>query len=127
MAAPFWHRLRETIAARIGNTNPVHGEIETDASYFDGERKGKPGRGAGGKAPVFDILKHRGRVHAKTISNARAKTLMPITLMPIIKLKCSLKVFIARIRLATARYVLTRLSRLVMAGHSPSSTDYARP
>jgi transposase len=29
------------------------GEIEVDESYFGGRRKGKRGRGAAGKIPVF--------------------------------------------------------------------------
>ena len=33
------------------------GEIEVDESYFGGRRKGKRGRGATGKIPVFGILK----------------------------------------------------------------------
>ena len=32
-------------------------EIEVDESYFGGRRKGKRGRGATGKIPVFGILK----------------------------------------------------------------------
>ena len=33
------------------------GEIEVDESYFGGRRKGKRGRGAAGKTPVFGLLK----------------------------------------------------------------------
>ena len=33
------------------------GEIEVDESYFGGRRKGRRGRGAGGKIPVFGLLK----------------------------------------------------------------------
>jgi transposase len=33
------------------------GEIEVDESYFGGRRKGNRGRGAGGKTPVFGLLK----------------------------------------------------------------------
>ena len=31
------------------------GEIEVDESYFGGKRKGKRGRGAAGKIPVFGL------------------------------------------------------------------------
>ena len=44
------------------------GEIEVDESYFGGVRKGKRGRGAGGKVPVFGLLKRGGRVY--TVSQA---------------------------------------------------------
>ena len=35
------------------------GEIEVDESYFGGTRKGKRGRGAGSKVPVFGLLKRK--------------------------------------------------------------------
>jgi len=38
----------------------LKGEIEPDESYFGGRRKGKPGRGAAGKVPVFGILQRGG-------------------------------------------------------------------
>ncbi len=47
-------------------------------SYFGGTRKGKRGRGASGKIPVFGLLKHGGRVYTKIIPNASSATLMPI-------------------------------------------------
>jgi transposase len=54
------------------------GEIELDESYFRGRRKGKRGRGAGGKVPVFGILKRNGKVYTKVIPDASSATLMPI-------------------------------------------------
>ena len=56
----------------------VGGEIEVDESYFGGCRKGKRGRGATGKVPVFGLLKRGGRVYTKIIPDVRSKTLMPI-------------------------------------------------
>ena len=49
-----------------------------DESYFGGRRKGKRGRGAGGKVPVFGLLKRGGRVYTVMIPNAHTDTLMPI-------------------------------------------------
>ncbi len=40
--------------------------------------KGKRGRGAAGKVPVFGILKRGGRVYTKMIPDVRTETLMPI-------------------------------------------------
>ena len=77
-AALFYHRLRQIIAVRIEDDSPLHGEIELDESYFGGARKGKRGRGAAGKTPVFGILKRGGRVYTKMIPNARTATLLPI-------------------------------------------------
>ena len=42
------------------------------------EFKGKRGRGAGGKTPVFGLLKHGGMVYTKIIPNAKSETLIPI-------------------------------------------------
>ena len=77
-AAYFFHRLREIIVWKLDETSPLAGEIEADESYFGGRRKGKRGRGAGGKVPVFGILKRGGKVYTKMIPNARAETPMPI-------------------------------------------------
>ena len=79
-AAYYFHRLREVIAYHLEQDGEmvVGGEIEVDESYFGGRRKGKRGRGATGKVPVFGLLKRGGRVYTKIIPDARSKTLMPI-------------------------------------------------
>ena len=79
-ATLFFHKLRELISARLAEEAPelLSGEVEVDESYFGGRRKGKRGRGAGGKVPVFGLLKRGGKVHAVVIPNAGRSTLMPI-------------------------------------------------
>ncbi len=77
-AAHFYHRLRELIALRIEDDSPFRGEIEVDESYFGGRRRGKPGRGAAGKVPVFGILKRGGRVYAKMIRDTSRTQLLPL-------------------------------------------------
>jgi len=77
-AATFFTRLRRLIAIEMGKASPFTGEIEVDESYFGGIRKGKRGRGAAGKMPVFGLLKRGGRVVTVMIPNAKAATLMPI-------------------------------------------------
>ncbi|TFG75869.1 MAG: IS1595 family transposase, partial [Thermodesulfobacteriales bacterium] len=77
-AAYYFHRLREIIYRATEDEAPFSGEIEVDESYFGGTRKGKRGRGAGGKVPVFGLLKRGGRVYSKAISDTRGKTLMGI-------------------------------------------------
>ncbi len=52
-AAYYFHRLRIIISQKIDDQDIFEGEIEVDESYFGGRRKGKRGRGAGGKVPVF--------------------------------------------------------------------------
>jgi transposase len=77
-AAYYFHRLRELICAAIDDETPFQGEVEVDESYFGGKRKGKRGRGAAGKVPVFGILKRGGKVYTKVIPDVRSDTLMNI-------------------------------------------------
>jgi transposase len=79
-ACYYFHRLREIIATELeAESHEVFdGEIEVDESYFGGTRKGKRGRGAGGKVPVFGLLKRGGRVYTKIIADASSATLIPI-------------------------------------------------
>ncbi len=74
----YFHRLRELIFEAIEEETPFSGEVEVDESYFGGRRKGKRGRGAGGKVPVFGLLKRGGKVYTKVIPDAKTATLMPI-------------------------------------------------
>ncbi len=79
-AAYYYHRLRAIIVMKLreGSREFISGEIEVDESYFGGARKGKRGRGASGKVPVFGLLKRGGKVYTKIIPDAKASTLMPI-------------------------------------------------
>ncbi len=77
-AASFYTRLREVVAEETAKASPFAGEIEVDESYFGGTRKGKRGRGASGKVPVFRLLKRGGHVDTAMVPNARTATLMPI-------------------------------------------------
>jgi len=53
--------------------------VEADGSYFGGRRKGRRGRGAAGKVPVFGILERRGRVSVTVVPNVTAQTLLQET------------------------------------------------
>ena len=78
-ATLFYHKLRELIAAKLEAEAPFSvGEVEVDESYFGGVRKGKRGRGAAGKVPVFGLLKRSGKVYATMIPDARSQTLVGI-------------------------------------------------
>jgi transposase len=78
-AALFYHKLRLIIAGRLAEESGLFGgEVEVDESYFGGVRKGKRGRGALGKVPVFGLLKRGGKVYAVTIPDSSTRTLMPI-------------------------------------------------
>ena len=79
-AVYYFHRLREIIAHHLEEDADavLSGEIEVDESYFGGRRKGKRGRGAAGKVPVFGLLKRGGKVYTKIIPDASSATLYPI-------------------------------------------------
>jgi len=78
-ATQFYHRLRIVIAERLAEeAAELAGEIEVDESYFGGVRKGKRGRGAAGKVPVFGLLKRGGRVFVLPVKDTRSNTLIPI-------------------------------------------------
>jgi transposase len=67
-----------SIAQALAAEMAFDGAIEVDESYFGGGRKGKRGRGAAGKVPVFGILKRGGRVYTQVIPNTKAQTLLGI-------------------------------------------------
>ena len=55
------------------------GVFECDESYFGAKRvRGKRGRGAAGKTPVFGLLKRDGKVYVKIVKNCSKEQLMPI-------------------------------------------------
>lgn len=61
------------------NTTAELGEFELDESYYGARRvRGKRGRGAAGKTPVFGILKRGGKVYVNIVKNCSKKSLMPI-------------------------------------------------
>lgn len=79
-AAYYFQRLRDIITYHVEQESHeiFEGEIEVDESYFGGTRKGKRGRGAAGKVPVFGLLKRGGKVYTKIIIDASGATLLPI-------------------------------------------------
>ena len=79
-AALFYHKIRLVICDVLSRESDTvsSGEIELDESYFGVVRKGKRGRGASGKVPVFGLLKRGGKVYTQVISDTKSDTLMPI-------------------------------------------------
>ena len=78
-AATFYHRLRLVITEKLNEeASELAGEVEVDESYFGGVRKGKRGRGAAGKIPVFGLLKRGGHVFTVAVNDTKADTLIPI-------------------------------------------------
>jgi len=58
----------------------LNGEIELDETYFGGKRKGKRGRGAAGKVPVFGIYERNGTVRVEVVKNVTAESLLNMTI-----------------------------------------------
>ena len=59
--------------------NACEGEFEVDESYFGAKRvRGKRGRGAAGKTPVFGLLKRERKVYVQIVPNCTKEELMPI-------------------------------------------------
>lgn len=57
----------------------LQGEVEIDETYFGGRRKGKRGRGAFNKVPVFGILERKGVVKVEVVKDVTAETLLSMT------------------------------------------------
>ncbi len=71
--------LRKRLAEYCESQSPFSGEIEVDEAYFGARRvRGKRGRGAGGKIPVFGVLKRQGKVYTQIVSDCSRKTLQAI-------------------------------------------------
>ena len=62
-----------------GERDLIQGEVEMDEAYFGGKRKGKRGRGAGHKIPVFGILERKGIVQVEVLPNVSAQSLLNLT------------------------------------------------
>lgn len=55
-----------------------NGAFEADETYIGGKHHGKTGRGSENKTVVFGLAERNGRIIAKTVKDAKAKTLLPI-------------------------------------------------
>ena len=75
----YLNLIRKRIAEFCEIQSPLKGEIEVDESYFGGKRiKGKRGRGAYKKTPVFGILKRGGKVYTEVVPDCAKATLQGI-------------------------------------------------
>ena len=61
-----------------GEDDLLKGTIEMDETYFGGRRKGKRGRGAFHKVPVFGILERNGRVSVNVLPDVSADSILSI-------------------------------------------------
>jgi transposase len=75
----YTKQIRQRIVEICEEASPFSGVVEIDESYFGARRvKGKRGRGAYGKTPVFGILQRGGKVYTEMVPNCAKKTLQAI-------------------------------------------------
>lgn len=79
-------RLAKQIRILFAQANePFSGIVEADETYVGGQRKGKRGRGAENKTPVFGIVERHGRARAEVVENIKIKTIQPIINSSVVK------------------------------------------
>jgi len=72
-------KIRKRICSLSANSSKDSGEFELDESYFGAKRvRGKRGRGAAGKTPVFGLLKRDGKVYVEIVKDCTREQLLPI-------------------------------------------------
>ena len=73
-------KIRARIAQACERESPfASGEVEVDESYFGARRvRGKRGRGASGKTPVFGLLKRNGRVYTEIVPDCSKASLQGV-------------------------------------------------
>ena len=75
----IFDKIRKRIFSLSANLEKDSGEFELDESYFGAKRvRGKRGRGAAGKTPVFGLLKRDGKVYVEIVKNCTREQLLPI-------------------------------------------------
>jgi transposase len=80
-AHKIYQRIRRAIYDFVSREDEVlSGEVEADESYFGGKRRGKRGRGAMDKIPVFGILERNGKVKVEIVEDVSAETILRETI-----------------------------------------------
>ena len=75
----YLNLIRFRIAEFCESVTPCQGVVEVDESYFGAKRiRGKRGRGAAGKTPVFGILQRQGKVYTEIVPDCAKATLQAI-------------------------------------------------
>lgn len=72
----MFHQIRSLLCE--DDPTPMEGPVEMDETYVGGKRPGKRGRGADGKTAVAGIVQRHGRIIARTVSDTKSTTLLPM-------------------------------------------------
>lgn len=75
-----WRMARQIRLLMTDDDGPLGGNeiVELDETYIGGKAKGKRGRGAAKKTPVFGAVERNGKLKTKVVLNVRKLTLMPL-------------------------------------------------
>lgn len=75
-----WRMARQIRLLMTDDDGPLGGNeiVELDETYVGGKAKGKRGRGAAKKTPVFGAVERNGKLKTKVVLNVRKLTLMPL-------------------------------------------------
>ena len=76
----LFRHIRQHIAHECERASPFdEGAVELDESYFGPRRvRGRRGRGAAGKTPVFGMFKRGGKVYTQMVKNFSMAEILPI-------------------------------------------------
>lgn len=75
-----WRMAKQIRLLMTDDDGPLGGNeiVELDETYVGGKAKGKRGRGAAKKTPVFGAVERDGKIKTKVVLNVRKLTLMPL-------------------------------------------------
>lgn len=73
-----WRIAKELRSLMAQFPGVFDGIVEADETYVGGIRRGTRGRGAEGKTPIVGVVKRKGSVHAKVVTDCKASTVMPL-------------------------------------------------
>lgn len=75
-----WRMAKQIRLLMSDDDGPLGGNeiVELDETYVGGKAKGKRGRGAAKKTPVFGAVERDGKIKTKVVLNVRKLTLMPL-------------------------------------------------
>lgn len=73
-----WYMLQRICHAVDDSGMKLTKDVGLDESYFGGSKKGKRGRGANGKTPVFGMVEKDGNAKMEVIENVKRSTFFPL-------------------------------------------------
>ena len=72
-----WRMFKQVRSMLNEDVMSLLSEVEVDESYFGGKHRGRRGRGAEGKTPVFGMVQRKGKVIATVVPDVKASTVLP--------------------------------------------------